>query len=55
MRSKLLDKKTKSYLVKMAVMAGYALTYFITQHIVGVQAAEKLQGLAKLLETVNGG
>lgn len=55
MRSKLLDKKTKSRIVKMSVMAGYVALYYITRHIAGIQAAEKLQGLAKLLEMVNGG
>ena len=54
MRSKILDKKTKSRLVKMAVMAGYVMMYYVTQYVTDIQAAKELQGLAKLLEMVNG-
>lgn len=55
MRSKLLDKKTKSRLVKTLIMVGYVALYYVTQHIAGIQAAKELQGLAKLLQAVNGG
>lgn len=55
MRSKLFDKKTKSRLVKMAVMAGYVALYYITQYVTGIEAAKQIQGLAKLIEVLNGG
>ena len=59
MRSKLLNKKTKSRLVKMAVMAGYVVMYYVTQYVVGIEAAKILvketEGLALLLQVMNGG
>ena len=55
MRSKLLDKKTKSRLVKMAVMTGYVALYYVTNHVAGIEAAKQIQGLAKLLQVINGG
>ena len=36
MRSKLLNKKTKSRLVKMAVMVGYVVMYYLTQYVAGI-------------------
>ncbi len=64
MRSKLLNltryipfttQKEKKLLVKMLIMAGYVAMYYVTQYVAGIQAAEKLQGLAKLLQAANGG
>ena len=59
MRSKLLNKKTKSRLVKMAVMAGYVVMYYVTQYVVRIEATKILvketEGLALLLQVMNGG
>ena len=59
MRLKLLNKKTKSRLVKMVVMAGYVVMYYVTQYVAGIEATKVLiketEGLALLLQVMNGG
>ena len=55
MRSKLLDTKNKRRLIKMLIMAGYVILYYVTNHIAGLEAAKQVQGLAKLIEVINGG
>lgn len=55
MRSKLLDKKTKSRLVKMAVMAGYVAMYYVTNYVAGVEAAKQMKALTNLIVVLNGG
>lgn len=55
MRSKLLNKKNKSRLVKMLIMAGYVILYYVTNHIADVESAKNIQGLAKLIQVMNGG
>ena len=39
----------------MFIMAGYVILYYVTNHIAGIEAAKQVQGLAKLIEMVNGG
>jgi len=55
MRSKLLNKKTKSRLVKIIVMAGYVVMYYLTQYVAGIEASKNMAVLAKLLQLANGG
>ena len=55
MRSKLLNKKTKSRLVKMAVMAGYVVMYYLTQYVAGIEAAKNMQVLTNIIQVMNGG
>ena len=55
MRSKLLNKKTKSRLVKMAVMAGYVVMYYLTQYVAGIEAAKNMQMLTNIIQVMNGG
>jgi len=61
MRSKFLNRKHIKYLIKnkllarILVMSGYVVLYYLTRWAVGIEAAERLQGLALLLQRANGG
>jgi len=39
----------------MAVMAGYVVMYYLTQHLAGIEAAKNMQMLTNIIQAMNGG